>query len=100
MKAIALAVALTATTVQASEFTVCTQQNKAGGSINLTLEPSQNAKGKRFGYMTTSTGYYMTFDYQLIDNNILAIYEDGQKMMYPINTFDCSVLQKMTGSKS
>lgn len=99
MKATLLAVALTATTAQASDFAVCTQNNKAGGTINLTLEQSPNEKGKKFGYMTTASGHYMTFDYQLIDNNILAKYEDGQKMMYPINTFDCSVLQRMVGGK-
>ena len=95
MKTLLLLLTLFSLTAQATNVSVCTQGNQAGGSINLTLEKSTRAKDSLFGYMTTASGHYMTFDYQLIDNNVLARYEDGSKMLYPLNSFDCSALQRM-----
>ena len=65
--------------------------NNAGGQIKLTDESCRNAErpGKtwRFAYSTVPEGRFVTGCWQVTDEEILVIYDDGDARLCPISEF-------------
>jgi hypothetical protein len=83
--AIAFASLFTLTTVQAETF--ATLPNAAGGQVRLTDNFGGCKEGFKMAMTTTPSGEFMTGCWTLAENDILVIYENGGRRLYPIVDF-------------
>ncbi|RYE43929.1 MAG: hypothetical protein EOP24_26120 [Hyphomicrobiales bacterium] len=101
MKAALLLVAALLATASASADVVAEgNTNNANGVIRLTNEQSNCATDSRFMYVRTATGTVYPGCWKVQHGDILAVFRDGDVMLYRIDGFTWNIpsQQKQRGS--
>lgn len=100
MKAALILAALLASTAASAEVVAESSTSNANGVIRLTNEQSNCAAGSKFMYVRTATGNVYPGCWRLQHGDILAVFRDGDVMLYRIDGFAWNLpsQQKQRGS--
>lgn len=68
---------------------MCYTSNAGGGKIVILLEKDKN--NNNIGYNYGADGRMSWLNWVYIDKNVIVLYEDGDKRIYPSAAFTCDV---------